>query len=235
MNRALVVSTVLFLAALAPSALADDAVAAPDTVTTAHRTESPVWMAEIGYRGSFVSDSGMNAFSTKDYLAQFSLGATRKMLERGRFAFAPGLIWDYGSSTATARGAASSLAVHRLSIPLEARFRVTPWLFAFVRTAPGVSSLSARVEDSSAPAPLVKSEWVPTMDLSAGASWRFVRVNDRVGCWLTGEGGYGWSKSMALNMSPDVQSDDPRRTSETDLGRLALRGGFMRFGAALSF
>lgn len=235
MNRALIVPAVLFLAALAPSAHADDVTTSPDTVTAAHRTESPVWMADIGYRGSFVSDPGMNAFSTKDYLAQFSLGASRRMLERGRFAFAPGLIWDYGGSSATARGAATSLAVHRLSIPLEARFRVTPWLFAFVRTAPGLASVSARVEDASAPAPLVKSDWVPTMDLSAGASWRFARVNDRVGFWLTGEGGYGWSKSMALNMTPDLASDDPRRTSETDLGRLALRGGFMRFGAALSF
>lgn len=236
MNRALVVPAVLFLAALAPSAHAEDMTVSPDTVTAApHRNASPMWMADVGYRGSFVSDSGMNAFSTKDYLAQFSLGLSRKMLERGRFSFAPGLIWDYGSSSATARGAASSLAVHRLSIPLEARFRVAPWLFAFVRTAPGLASISARVEDASGPAPLVRSEWVPTMDLSAGASWRFARVNDKVGFWLTGEGGYGWSKSMALNMTPDLASDDPRRVAETDMGRIALRGGFMRFGAALSF
>jgi hypothetical protein len=235
MNRALVASAVLFLAALAPSAHAEDAGASPDAAAFAHRTESPVWMAEIGYRGSFVTDPGMNAFSTKDYLAQFSLGASRKVLERGRFAFAPGLIWDYGGSSATARGAATSLAVHRLSIPLEARYRVTPWLFAFVRTAPGLASVSTRVEDTSAPAPLVKSDWVPTMDLSAGASWKFVRINDRIGFWLTGEAGYGWSKSTALNLTPDLASDDPRRVADTDLGRLALRGGFMRFGAALSF
>ncbi|MEO6418801.1 MAG: hypothetical protein ABIP39_05310, partial [Polyangiaceae bacterium] len=155
MNRALVVSAVVFLAAIAPSAHAEEMTAPPDTVTTHRRTESPLWMADAGYRGSFVSDTGMNAFSKKDYFAQFSLGASRKMLERGRFAFAPGLIWDYGGSSATARGATSSLAVHRLSIPLEARFRAAPWLFMFVRTAPGMASISTRIEDASGPAPLV--------------------------------------------------------------------------------
>ena len=231
-----VLPAVLFFAALAPSARAEDAASASrDAIATTNRNASPQWMANVGYRGSFISDSGMNAFSTKDYLAQFSLGASRNLLERGRFSFAPGIIWDYGGSSATARGAQTSLSVHRLSIPLEARYRVAPWLFIFVRTAPGVASISTRVSDASAPAPLAKSGWVPVMDLSAGAAWRFARVNDRVGFWLTGEGGYGWSKSLALNLSPDLASDDPRHVAETDLGRLALRGGFVRFGAALSF
>lgn len=236
MKAKFLLPAVVFFAALAPAAHAEDVtLASPDTITTSHRNVSPVWMADVGYRGSFVSDPGMNAFSTKDYLAQFSLGASRKVLERGRLSFAPGLLWDYGGSTATARGAHTSLSVHRLSIPLEARYRIAPWLFGFVRAAPGLTSLATRVNDDSGPAPLAKSEWVPSLDLSAGAAWRFARVNDRVGFWVTGEGGYGWAKSMALNLSPDLAGDDPRRVAHTDLGRLALRGGFMRFGAALSF
>lgn len=237
MQTKFMLPAVLFVAALAPSAHAEEtaSAASPDTTAVAHRNVSPVWMADVGYRGSFISDPGMNAFSTRDYLAQFSLGASRKVIERGRFSFAPGLIWDYGASSATARGAQTSLTVHRLSIPLEGRYRIAPWLVAFVRAAPGLTSISARVSDDSGPAPLAKSEWVPSMDFSGGAAWRFARVNDRVGFWLTGEGGYGWAKSTALNLSPDLAGDDPRRVADTDLGRLALRGGFMRFGAALSF
>lgn len=214
--------------------------AAPETsAPTALRDQTRFWQAEIGYRGSFVSDAGMNPFSTKDYLGQVTLGGTRTLFARGRFSFAAGVLWDYGRSTASARGADASLTVHRLAVPLEARFHPAPWLYFFARTAPSAVSLSARVVDASAPAPLAKSDWVPAIDLSAGAAWRFAAApgaNDaRVGFWLLAEGGYGLAGSTRLLLSPDLADDDPRRTGSTELGKLALRGAFMRFGAALSF
>lgn len=228
-------SLVVALAAIAPRANAQDSAPA-EKGPFSRGPGSPVWKVDTGYRGAFINDPGLNRFSANDYFDQFSLGASRKVFERGRFAFAPGFVWDYGARNATARGAPSSLTVHRLTVPLELRFRVVPALFGFARVAAGVASVSARVSDTSAPAPLVVSTWVPAMDLSAGLAWRFVAARGgAVGIWLTGEGGYGWTQSMDLSLSPDLPSNDPRLVGATDLGRLALNGGFFRVGVGLSF
>jgi hypothetical protein len=96
--------------------------------------------------------------------------------------------------------------------------------------------MSARVNDVSAPGTLVKSAWLPTFDLSAGGALRFASAShERFGFWLTGEGGYSWTRSTELALAPDLADDDPRRTGGIDLGRLALRGAFMRIGAAVTF
>jgi hypothetical protein len=232
-------SIALALVATQASAQSTSTPTSTSDSTSTSTTDSPslpTWTADLGYRGAFVTDPGMNPFSTHDYFDQVSLGGSRLLVERGRFGFAPGFLWDFGSSMATARGADSALFVHRLSVPLEARFRLTRWLYVFARTAPGVANVHARVSDPSAPAPLVATSWLPTMDLSAGAAWRFADLRDgRFGFWLTADGGYGWAKSMSLDLMPDLASDDPRRVGGTDLGHLALRGAFMRFAVAVSF
>lgn len=52
---------------------------------------------------------------------------------------------------------------------------------------------------------------------------------------LTGEGGYGWTPDMSLSMAPAIGGGDPRLTGTTDLGTLALSGGFGRLGLAIGF
>jgi hypothetical protein len=53
--------------------------------------------------------------------------------------------------------------------------------------------------------------------------------------WVTAEGGYGLGGRMTLAMSPDLASSDPRQTSPTNLGSLAMSGAFGRIGIATTF
>jgi hypothetical protein len=196
------------------------------------------WEAHMGYRGTFVDSPGFNPFSTNNYLPQFTLGASRALFPSGRFALAAGLSWDYGETNATARGANTGLTVDRFTVPLTLRYALWKWLHVFVTIAPGVTYASAHVDEASAPASLVKTSWMPSGDASAGARWAF--ANTHVGpypvvFWLTAEGGYAWTAPMQLSMSPDLASSDPRQTATTDLGSLAMNGGFGRLGISVSF
>jgi hypothetical protein len=197
----------------------------------------PVWTGEIGYRASFVTDPGLNPFSPDDQLGQFSMGAERAVFARGRFAFATGLFWDVGGTSATARGDDASIIVHRFTLPLEARFGFAPWLYAFTRASAGAALVRAEVDDFTAPAHLIHSSWVPVLDLSAGGAYRIGNGGGegKLGVWVIAEGGYGWAGRASLLLSPDLASDDPRRTGSVDLGTISLHGAFLRTGLALAF
>jgi hypothetical protein len=196
------------------------------------------WEAHMGYRGTFVNSPGFNPFSTNDYFPQFTLGVSRALFPSGRFALAAGLSWDYGGTDATARGASTGLTVDRFTVPVTMRYALWKWLHVFVTIAPGVTYASAHVDEASAPATLVKTSWLLSGDASAGARWAF--ADTHVGpfpvvFWLTAEGGYAWTAPMQLSMSPDLPSSDPRQTATTDLGSLAMNGGFGRLGISVSF
>jgi hypothetical protein len=190
---------------------------------------------ELGYRGSFVINPGYNPFSTNDYLPQFSLAATRTVFTQGRFSFAPGFAWDYGGSSATARGDTTSLSMHRLTVPLEGRAHFGDWGYAFVRAAPGLAALKAEVDEPSAPEALTKSKWVFATDVSAGYAWLAAPRNSGralVGrLWLQADVGYGWVADMRLDLTPGNQP----RANGIDLGTLAMNGAFFRIEAAASF
>jgi len=196
------------------------------------------WEAHMGYRGTFVNSPGFNPFSTNDYLPQVTLGASRALFWRDHFAFAAGLSWDYGETDATARGASTGLTVDRFTVPLTMRYALWSWLHVFATIAPGVTYASAHVNEASAPASLVKTSWMPSGDASAGA--RFAFASTHVGpfpvvFWVTAEGGYAWTAPMQLTMSPDLPSSDPRQTATTDLGSLAMNGGFGRLSVSVAF
>jgi hypothetical protein len=194
---------------------------------------------ELGTRMSHVNDDGLDAFSKKDAFWQMALGMSRTMLVSGKFSFAPGFQWVYGSSVEQMRGLPAGLHDHRLTIPLEARWHMLPELFFFGRFAPGASYTRARVEDGSAAAPLVASRWQPIFDASAGVSWLAGPTDhprsNTVRFWVTAEGGYAYSPGFAMSLSPDLKDDDPRRVGSLELRELALRGPFARLGVGLSF
>jgi hypothetical protein len=198
-----------------------------------------MWRFELGYRGAFVTDAGYDPFSTQHYFPQVSLAVSRTVFARGAFSFAPGLAWDYGRSSATARGDASSLEVHRLVVMLEGRVHFGDWGYAFLRLAPGAASETLEVDDPSAPGPLTKSRWLFASDVSAGYAHLLWRRSERTELvarfWLQADGGYGWMAEQRLNLTPDLPAGDPRLTSGVDLGSLAMRGAFFRVAAAVSF
>jgi len=236
----------------APAAIAQDFVPAAEATVPAKRIDrlKAMWRFELGYRGNFVTDAGLNPFSTEDYFGQVSMAASRTIFSRGRFSFAPGIAWDYGKSGATARGDLTSLEVHRIVVPLEGRIHFREWGYAFVRAAPGVAVENAEVNDPTAicaqaasqegcAAPLTKSRWLFATDISAGYAypvWARKDVSDLVPrIWLQADGGYGWIVGQRLNLATDLASGDPRLASGVDLGSLTMRGAFFRATAAVSF
>ena len=199
-----------------------------------------MWRVELGYRGSFVPDSGYDPFSTNSFLPQTSLAASRTIYTWGALSFAPGVAWDHGGSSAPARGATASLEINRLTAPLEGRMHFGPWGYAFVRAAPGVAQQRAQIDESSSPAPLYKNRWLFATDVSGGWAWSIVaagrrRLADASRMWLQADGGYGWVVAERLALSPDLPSSDPRRTSAVDLGNISTSGAFFRVSAAVSF
>ncbi len=216
-------------------ARAEDESPAPDQPTARASVDRREVMTrlELGYRGSFVTNPGYNPFSTNDYLPQLSIAASQTVLWDRHFSFAPGLAWDFANGGATARGDATSLTIHRLTIPLEGRAHFGRWGYVFLRAAPGVANVRAEVDDPSAPQPLTKSRWLIAADVSAGYAWLVLppgRAFDRVArIWVQSDVGYGWVATEHLNLTPGNAG------SGTDLGSLALNGVFFRIAAAASF
>jgi hypothetical protein len=190
---------------------------------------------ELGYRGSFVTGSGYNPFSTNDYLPQLSLALTRTLVSEGPWSFGAGVAWDYGATGATSLGDTTALTLDRLTVPLEGRRRFGRWGYAFVRGAPGVAYESVEVDDPSVPGnALTKSRWLFAADLSAGYSlplWTRTRGSQLLShLWAQADGGYGLVVDQRLNMTPSGQA----RADGVDLGTLALSGGFFRLSVAAS-
>lgn len=193
-----------------------------------------------GFRIGYLNDPAFDTFASNDVLAQFSLEATYAFYTRGKLAIASGAAWDVGSRTSGARGISTSLTVHRLSVPIEARYYIAPWLNAFAKVAPGAAAFNARIDDPSSPSQLQDVPWVISADLSAGASLRVAGKNDHASraarLWLTSEVGYGITSSHSLRPRPDRNQDDVLGSDEaTKLGSLAANGVFWRTGVAVSF
>jgi hypothetical protein len=197
------------------------------------------WQAEAGIRSMYITHPGYDPVSTDNSLVQFSLGFSRTLWDHDQFSFAPGIVWDYGQSNAQARGLNTSLEAHRLALTLEGRYHFTPWMYGLVRVAPGASHQRVQLEDGSAIAPYVERKWTFAFDSAAGVAFLLAPQAELaaspVRWWLAAEGGYGYAGSGSLAMGPDVGADDPRRTGGVDLGTLALRGGFFRIYAAVTY
>lgn len=234
MNTKIVSMLVLLsVSAIAPLASAQEPMPPPAP------SDAGALRFELGTRQAFIANPGLDAFARHNEFGQLSLALSRVVLARGRLAFAPGVAWDYGETDADVRGSPSALVVHRLSVPLEGRYSILPRLYAYARVAPGAAAVHGEVHDTSSPGTLVRSAWLPSLDASAGASYRVLtiaEVHDRpLDVWLAAEGGYGGTRSTDLTMTPDLADGDPRRTGAVDLGSLALRGAFVRAAIALTF
>ncbi len=234
----LVPVSLLVSVASAPSAFAADTVE-PVTPTGAD-TRTRFWGIDAGLRVGFLTDSSFDPYSTNDALRQGSIGVTRTSAVRGGWSFAPGARWDVGSATARTRGADVELVVHRLTIPLEGRHHLWPWLYVFGRLAPGVVWQRASVKDASLAEPLRASGWSFAADASIGASILLLSTVDSPTTraprmWLTPEIGYGWSTPGPGVLAPATADDDPQTYGSIALSRVAVRGVFFRVGMTFTF
>ncbi len=191
---------------------------------------------EIGYRGSFVTSAGSTRVSTRDFLPQLTIGATRTLASEGPLSFASGVAWDYASTGATSLGDTTSLTLNRLTILLEGRLRFGRWGYAFVRGAPGIALENLEIDDPSVPGnALTKSRWLFAADLSGGYAlplWARRTTGSQLlsHLWLQADGGYGLVVDDRLNLTASGQP----RADGVDLGVLALRGAFFRVALAAS-
>jgi hypothetical protein len=213
--------------------------ASPASAEPSFGDRETFWQAEAGFRSMYITNPGYDPVSTDNALVQFSLGASRTLWDEGQLSFAPGIVWDYGESSATARGQSTGLQAHRLALTLEGRYHFLPWMYGLVRVAPGALHQRVEVEDPMAIAPYVSRHWEFAFDSAAGVAFLLGPQGEAsrspVRWWAAAEGGYSYAGSGSLAMGPDVDATDPHRTGGIDLGTLALRGGFFRIYAAVTY
>ena len=221
--------------ALAPIVL----FASPASAEPAFGDRESFWQAEAGVRSMYITSPGYDPVSTDNSLVQFSLGASRTLWDQDQFSFAPGILWDYGESSATARGLPTDLEAHRIALTLEGRYHILPGMDGLGRVAPGALHQRVELDDPAAVAPYVARHWSFAFDSAAGLAFllgpQAEVARSPVRWWLAAEGGYSYAGTGSLVMNTDVGADDPRRTGPLDLGSLALRGGFFRVYAAVTY
>ncbi len=224
--------------ALAPSlARADDH--APDPIdAAAARAPStrdfgghvPEVLLSTGLRATGVPWAGFDPYATNDLLLQFSLSAGVRFFRQGPISLSASLEWDAGGKSATTRGQDMTLFVHRLAVPLEARWQPLRRLAFFVKAAPGADRMLAASEPQ-----LRARAWAFGVDATAGLAIMLGQVK-RARFWLTGEGGYAFAfaSSMKLEYQPGPD-EPPRKLAATALPDLSVGGGLGRLGLGVSF
>ena len=195
--------------------------------------------ASLGVRASKVSDAGFDPFADSDELVQVSLGLGGTVLRADRLSLAAVGFWDYGERGSTARGAQSSISVHRLTVGPELRYHVITPLYVFAHVLPAFAHDKASLDDSLTSAPRSTQHWSYGADFALGAGcevygehntdWRRPRL------WVIAEGGYGYLGSTKLHLAPEAGHGAPERTASVDLGSLSLAGPYLRLSAAVSF
>jgi hypothetical protein len=227
----------LSIALFAGTLLAELALATPVRAEPLYGSRESFWQGQVGMRSTFVTDPGFDPFASDNALTAVSLAVTRTVFEQDAFSLAPGIFWDYGGRSATARGQATSVEAHRIALALEGRYHFLPFAYALVRVTPGTIRQSAELHDPLAAAPFVARAWTFSLDASAGVAFLLGPhgASSPVRWWLAAEGGYGYANAASLMMHADVAADDPRRTADLDLGRLALGGGFFRLYGSVTF
>lgn len=193
-----------------------------------------------GFRIGYIDDRGFDTFASDDVLAQIAVDASYAFFTRGKLAISAGAAWDVGSRSSDLRGLGTKLTIHRLTVPIEARYYLAPWVNVFAKAAPGTALFSARVTDPSAPEPLEASSWVFAADLSAGASFRILGSSDHATrsarLWITHELGYGITSSKDLAATPKRNEEDILgQDRQARLGAFAANGVFWRTGLAVTF
>jgi hypothetical protein len=164
--------------------------------------------------------------------------AGRVIYASGPISIAALLAWDWGSVESDARGAKTALEVNRFTLGAEGRFHVLRRVYAFGRVAPGALNAATSFSDRIVGADRKVDGWGFATDLSLGAGFEFAGdargASSRPRGFLVAEGGYGWAQSMDLVYEAAGDSN-PVRLQPLDLGELAIRGGYFRLSAAITY
>ncbi|HEY3494904.1 MAG TPA: hypothetical protein VGK73_09470 [Polyangiaceae bacterium] len=219
----------------APAPAAESESAPDDGEMGSHRDHV---LGTVGLRVAFIPDEGLDPFSADDVLAQFSLGAGSTVYGADDFSIAALLLWDTGGTSADARGDEASLSLHRFTAAGEGRYHFFRRLYAFGRVAPGALRWDASLEDGSVGYTRETGNWMFALDLSAGTTFEFAGETRgkrfRPRGWFSAEAGYGWTTSSEVSFAGD-DSQGPARVEPLAFNDLALRGGYFRLSANLTY
>jgi hypothetical protein len=193
----------------------------------------------VGPRFMYVPSAGFDTFAKSDLLTSFAVDATITVLQEGKLTLATGLAWDVGGRSDGLRGVDASLTVHRLTVPIEGRWHYKPWLYSFLKIAPGTAYMRDRIDDKANPT-IHDAAWVFAAEASVGASLLALGHGDldrrSVRLWVTPEIGY--SLATSADLRPDPGRDDKDvlgADASANLGSLGLSGLFWRISAAVTF
>ena len=194
----------------------------------------------LGFRVGYVPSRAFDTFASNDVLAQSSIDGTYPLLTRGKLVLAAGLGWDFGSRSDDLRGMRASLATHRLYVPIEGRYYVSPGLAVFGKIAPGAVVALSSIQDASAPNELSGTGWAFSTDVSAGASILMgprQRIDQRQPrFWITPEIGYALTTRASVRTNPGRNSEELLGSDEdTNLRALSLNGFFWRATVGMTF
>ncbi len=211
-----------------------------DRAEAAGRPRYDLVRINVGPRFDYVSSSAFDPYATSDVLTQFSIDGTYPLLVRNRLVLAAGLGWSVGGRSATTRGAETSLTAHRFLVPLEGRYHLGSWGYAFGKLAPGVAMMNATVTEGSSPNDLTARGWAFAADVSVGAS---ILLGPRqhpekrgIRIYLTPEVGYAFTTKASFDARPDRDPSEALGTDEsTSVRALALSGVFWRASVGLTF
>jgi len=213
----------------------------------AERVARHPYIVSLGARTMFIRDSGFDMFSEKDALTAFTLGIGRSFFAQGNVSLAVMAFWDAGGVESDVRGEPTELFVHRLSLGPELRWHPLADGYAFLRVSPAALRTVASLKESATGSTYIArsddadlgvfSSWDVGIDLAAGAAYEVFgsagRHSGPVRFWLSGEGGYSWATSTALDLLPEADDQAaPERVATLDQGELAVRGPFFRVVAA---
>jgi hypothetical protein len=223
---------------------ANGAEAVPVSSTTPESAPSPKavqyrWTIEASARTVRLSQSGYEPYTTDSSLATAAFGAYYGIHTQDRLSLHVGGEWSVGGLESTARGAATSLTVHRFAPGLIGRFRVTRWLYPAVRVAPFAQYTSASITPDSSPSRFDAKGFAFGGEATAGLHFVPFTIGDvdwpKARIWIFAEGGFSFVTKREMTFDPHQADDDPRRLESLHLPDLSTTGYVSRFGLAVSF
>lgn len=198
-------------------------------------------MLGLGLRTAVVESKGYDPFSASDAMPLGTLFGTVTPWATRPFSVHLAFEWDFGSSSAQARGIRSSMDFHRLALGLELRYLPVSRIMLFARAMPGAIHVGGTVEDASFADHLEANAWTWGVDTTAGAAARVVAFGDSespaASMWVGLDMGVRFAGDTALRLRPGGLSDDDqgRKFGEIPMADLDLSGFVGRLTVSVSF
>jgi hypothetical protein len=193
---------------------------------------------DIGARTQFVKSAGLDPFSKDDVIGQLSLQASFAFWAQDALSLAVVGGFDYGGSSANARSDEASLDLRRFILAPEVRYHLFRVVALTAKVGPTITREAVEVSGGLG-TPMSKTAWKMGFDATAGAAvelWGYANGDShKPRLWLLGEGGYGWTAPMQLDLHPSASGAAPQRLTPLTLDELSLAGPLFRVTVGLSF